>query len=65
MVMKRKQSTHTSCIVPKKTIAPRKPPTKADVCDELKLVKKLNDAMEEEIKKSDDTITQLEKKEVS
>ena len=63
MVMKRKQSAHSVCIVPKRTIVAKKPVTKSDLSEEIKLIKKLNDAMEEEIKKSDDTIAQLEKKE--
>ena len=50
MVLKRKQSAHSVCIIPKKTTLPKKAPTKQDLCEELKLIKKLNDAMEEEIK---------------
>ena len=50
MILKRKQSAHSVCIIPKKTTLPKKAPTKQDLCEELKLIKKLNDAMEEEIK---------------
>ena len=50
MVLKRKQSAHSVCIIPKKNTLPKKAPTKQDLCEELKLIKKLNDAMEEEIK---------------
>ena len=63
MVLKRKQSAHSVCIVPKKPIAPRKPPSKADLVEEIKLIKELNDAMEEEIKNSDDKIAILEERE--
>ena len=64
MVLKRKQpSNHGVCIVPKKVNLPKKAPTKADLSEEIKLIKQLNDAMEEEIQNSDKTIAILEKKE--
>ena len=63
MVLKRKQSAHSVCIEKKKVILPRKPPNKADLVEEIKLIKKLNDAMEEEIKDSDDKIAILEERE--
>ena len=63
MVLKRKQSAHMACIVPKKTNVAKKPATKADLSEEIKLIKTLNDAMEEEIKRSDNTIAILEIKE--
>ena len=64
MVLKRKQSNHGVCIVPKKIILPKKAPTKADLSEELKLIKQLNEAMEEDIQNSDKTIAILEKKEL-
>ena len=63
MVLKRKQSAHSVCIEKKKVILPRKPPNKADLVEEIKLIKKLNDAMEEEIKDSDNKIAILEERE--
>ena len=64
MVLKRKQSAHSVCIVPKKTNVPvKKSVTKADLCEEIKGLKQINDAMEEDIKNSDETIANLIKKE--
>ena len=63
MVLKRKQSAHSVCIVPKKTNLPKRPPTKADLVEEIKVMKQINDAMEEDIKTSDDEIALLKTKE--
>ena len=63
MVLKRKQSAHSACIVPKKTNVPKKPLTKADLVEEIKVMKQINDAMEEDIKTSEDEIAMLKKKE--
>ena len=63
MVLKRKQSAHSACIVPKKTNVLKKPPNKADLVEEIKVMKQINDAMEEDIKNSDDEIEILNKKE--
>ena len=60
MVLKRK---HTACIDPKKAKAPSKPQTKADMADEMKLIKQLNDALLEEIKSNEEKIAKLEKSE--
>ena len=61
MVLKRKISSHVVCIDPKKTNAvPKKPPTKADLVKELKSLKLLNVALEEENKKHLNTIKGLE-----
>ena len=65
MVLKRKQSAHSVCIVPKKTNVPKRPPTKADLVEEIKVMKQINDAMEEDIKTSDDEIALLKKKEIT
>ena len=62
MVLKRRQNTHTACIEPKKKMVLKKPSTKADMVVELKLMKTLNDALEEEIVKKDEAIDILEKK---
>ena len=51
MIGKRKVNTHTFCIDQKKnTIAPKKPSTKAEIASELKIVKQLNQALEDENK---------------
>ena len=60
MVLKRKNN---ACIDPKKAKAPSKPQTKADMADEMKLIKQLNDALLEEIKSNEEKIVQLEKSE--
>ena len=65
MVLKRKQSAHSVCIIPKKTNVPKRPPTKADLVEEIKVMKQINDAMEEDIKTSDDEIALLKKKEIT
>ena len=63
MIGKRKLNTHTFCIDQKKdAIAPKKPPTKAEISNELKVVKKLNLALEEENKKYIDKIKGLEER---
>ena len=63
MVLKRKISAHVVCIEPKKANnIPKKLPTKADVLKEFKVLQKLNDALEEENKKNQDTIAALEEK---
>ena len=53
MIGKRKLNTHALCIDQKKNaVAPNKrPPTKAEISNELKVVKKLNLTLEEENKK--------------
>ena len=52
MIGKRKVNSHTFCIDQKKNIiAPKKPPTKAEISNELKVVKRLNQALEEKNKK--------------
>ena len=68
MVAKRKLNSHTLCIDPKKNLGtPKKPPTKADIANELKIMKQLNEALEEEnrhnlnkIKDLEDRLIQLE-----
>ena len=63
MVAKRKMNSHTICIDPKKNPAtPKKPPTKADIANELKIMKKLNEALEEENKQNLDKIKTLEER---
>ena len=63
MVFKRKISAHLVCIEPKKTNnLPKKPPTKADVLKEFKIIQKLNEALEEENKKNLDTICNTREK---
>ena len=63
MIGKRKVNTHTFCNDQKKnTIAPKKPPTKAEIASELKIVKQLNQALEDENKKHLDKIKGLEKR---
>ena len=65
MVLKRK---HVACIDPMKTNVLKKAPTKADLMEEMKLVKQLNIAIAEEIiailekneRKLLDTIEKLE-----
>ena len=58
MVLKRK---HNVCIDPKRSKAPSKPATKADIVEEMKMIKQLNDALLEEIKTNEEKITSLEK----
>ena len=63
MIGKRKLNTHTFCIDQKKNaITPKKPPTKAEISNELKVIKKLNVALEEENKKYVEKIKGLEEK---
>ena len=68
MVLKRK-SAHAVCIDPKKVYGPKKPPTKANLQDELKMTKsdlkmtkELNDALLEEVHLNEAKIEALEKK---
>jgi hypothetical protein len=67
MVLKRK-SAHAVCIVPKKANGPKKPPTKADLQEELKtnntlkMTKELNDALPEEVQQNEAKIEALENK---
>ena len=56
MVLKRKQSVHSTCIDTKKTITAKKPPSKADLVQELKEIKKINYALEEENQKNLDML---------
>ena len=53
MVLKRKPSTHTTCIDSKKKNTPKKTVTKADFLEEMNLVKQLNENLEQEIKKNE------------
>ena len=69
MVLKRKTSAHAVCIDPKKTNVPKKPPTKADLQDDLrmtkdtlKMTKELNDALLDEVKENEAKIEALENK---
>ena len=62
MVMKRKSSVHSACIDPKKKETQNKPLTKADLIQEIKTLKSLNIALEEELKKKDETIADLKSK---
>ena len=66
MVLKRK-SAHAACNDPKKTIGPKKPPTKADLQEELKMTKsnltmtkELNDALLEEVQQNEVKIEALD-----
>ena len=62
MVLKRKPSVHGVCIDPKKKVTPRKPPTKSDMAQEIKILKNLNDALEKENKTQAETIAVLQQK---
>ena len=63
MVAKRKMNSHTLCIDPKKNLATlKKPPTKADLANEVKMMKKLNEALEEENKQNLNRIKTLEER---
>ena len=62
MVLKRKTSAHVVCIDTKKTAAPKRQPTKADLLQELKDMKKLNDTLELENVKNLKVIKILEEK---
>ena len=59
----------TKCFAPtetstkEKVSAPRKPETKSDLLDKMKLVEQLNDALLEEVKNNEEAIVALEKKE--
>ena len=68
MVLKRK-SAHAVCIDPKKANVPKKPPTKANLREELKMTKndlkmtkELHDALLEEVKQNDVKIEGFENK---
>ena len=56
MVLKRKPNSHVVCIDPKKKLASKKVQTKAELIQELKAVKSLNEVLEKENK---DTISKL------
>ena len=62
MVLKRKPNSHVVCIDPKKKFTPKKVQSKADLVQELKAVKLLNEALEKEIKENMDTISILKEK---
>jgi hypothetical protein len=71
MVLKRK-SAHAVCIDPKKANVPKKPPTKANLQEELKMTKKdlimtkeLNEALLEEVQHNEVKIDALENKKIS
>ena len=66
MVLQIKTSAHAVCIDPKKTNCPKKPPTKADIQEDLKMTKndlkitkELNDALLEEVKENEATMEAL------
>ena len=72
MVLKRKISAHAVCIDPKKANVPKKPPTKANLQEELKMTKKdlimtkeLNEALLEEVQHNEVKIDALENKKIS
>ena len=62
MVLKRKPNSHVVCIDPKKKLTPKKVQSKADLVQELKAVKLLNEALEKEIKENMNTISILKEK---
>ena len=69
MVLKRKISAHAICIDQKKTSGPKKPPTKAEIQEDLKMTKstlkmtkELNDALLEEVKDNEAKLEALEKR---
>ena len=62
MVLKRKNNSHSLCIDPKKTNTLKKNPTKADLVQELKEIKQINEALEEENKRNNEIIEVLKKK---
>ena len=69
MVLKRKFSAHAVCIEPKKTNGPKKPPTKVEIQEDLKMTrsdlkmtKELNDALLEEVKDNEAKLEALENK---
>ena len=69
MVLKRKISAHAVCIDQKKTNGPKKPLTKAEIQEDLKMTKstlkmtkELNDALLEEVKENEAKLEALEKR---
>ena len=62
MVVKRKPNSHVICIDPKKKTLPKKVQSKAELIEEIKALKALNDTLEEENKKNVKTILELEEK---
>ena len=69
MVLKRKISAHAICIDQKMTSGPKKPPTKAEIQEDLKMTKstlkmtkELNDALLEEVKDNEAKLEALEKR---
>ena len=62
MVLKRRQNSHLVCIDPKKKNTPSKAQTKADLLQELKTLKSLNDAPEDENRKNMVIIKDLKEK---
>ena len=62
MVLKRKPNSHVGCIDPKKKITPKKVQSKADLVQELKAVKILNEALEKENIDNRETISILKEK---
>ena len=62
MVLKKKPSVHGVCIGPKKKVTPKKPPTKSDLTQEIKILKNLNFALEKEDKTQAETIAALQEK---
>ena len=62
MVLKKRQNSHLICIDPKKKNTPGKAQTKADLIQELKTLKSLNDALEDENRKNMVIIEDLKEK---
>ena len=62
MVLKRRQNTHLVCIDPKKKNAPTKVQNKAELIQELKVMKDLNNDLEEENRKNMVIIGELKEK---
>ena len=63
MVLTRKHSVHSTFNVPKEDNPPKRTQTKADLCEEIILMKQLNDALLEEVKNNEEKLTILEGKE--
>ena len=62
MVLKRKPNSHVVCIDPKKKVTPKKVQSKAELVQELKAVKLLNEALEKENRDNMETISILKEK---
>ena len=62
MVLKRKTNTHSVCIDAKKTTGPKKQPTKVDLLQELKDMKRLNNTLELDNTKNLEVIKILQEK---